>query len=250
MKISKWVMPNWLPIMRGVEFIGVVAAIFVFLWDFTIERPIDRAVRKATLFAQMAQTHALEGSAGLRALRPTILALVEEEIPIEGQILTGVDLSKANLWKAQFPWSDLEGANFRFANLTGANLSRVNLKRASLRGAELSGADLTRANLTVADLTRADLTNANLRGANLSGATLSGANLRRANLEDADLTRADLSGAGLSGAILWGADLTNADLTDAKDLTQEQLNSACVMEGFEPPTLPEGLKPPQKVCVP
>jgi len=28
------------------------------------------------------------------------------------------------------------------------------------------------------------------------------------------------------------------------------MNSACVMEGFEPLTLPEGLKPPQKVCDP
>ncbi len=133
MKIIEWVMPHWLPIMRVIEFIGVLTAIFVFLWDFTVERPVDRAVRKATLFAQMAQTHALADGAGLKALRPTVLALVEEAIPIEGQILRGVDLSKANLRKAQFLRSDF----------TDADLTRADLTDAYLSGADLTDADFS-----------------------------------------------------------------------------------------------------------
>ncbi len=46
------------------------------------------------------------------------------------------------------------------------------------------------------------------------------------------------------------ADLTGADLSHANHLTQDQLNSACIRKGGKPPTLPEDLKPPQKVCVP
>ncbi len=80
------------------------------------------------------------------------------------------------------------------------------------------------------DLTRASLTHANLKGANLTHAILT-----NANLTDANLT---------------GADLTGADLTDANNLTQEQLDAACIKKDAKPPTLPEGLKPPQKVCGP
>ena len=54
----------------------------------------------------------------------------------------------------------------------GINLTRANLTRADLRGA-----DLTEANLTGADLTRANLYGADLREANLTGANLTGADL-------------------------------------------------------------------------
>ena len=90
-------------------------------------------------------------------------------------------------------------------NLTNANLSRADLTNANLRGA-----DLTNANLS-----RADLTNANLRGADLTNANLSRADLTKANLRGADLTNANLTNANLSRADLSRADLTNAILRDA-----------------------------------
>ena len=70
----------------------------------------------------------------------------------------------------------------------------------------------------------------------------------RLNFSYTDLTRADLTHANLTGADLFYANLTDARLT-ANNLTQEQLDSACIIEGGKPPSLPEGLKPPQKVCV-
>jgi hypothetical protein len=164
-KVKAWVTRvNWLPIMRVIEFIGMATAIIVVLWDFTVDRPIDRAVRKATLFAQLAQTHEL-GPTGLRALRPTILALLEEGIPIHNQILSGVDLSGAEMEYANFSRSDLTGAMLAGANLTGADLSRADLSGANLSGANLTGADLSRAGLM---------------GANLTGANLTGVNFERA----------------------------------------------------------------------
>ena len=79
--------------------------------------------------------------------------------------------------------------------ISGVNLSGADLREANLSGVDLSGVDLRGANLSGADL----------RGANLSGADLRGANLRWANLNEANLREADLRGANLSGADLLGA---------------------------------------------
>ena len=91
-----------------------------------------------------------------------------------------VDLSGANLGKA-----DLIGADLIGANLSGADLSEARLNRANLSEANLSGADLNRANLS-----EADLSEATLRGARLGGADLRGVNLSRANLSGADFSKA------------------------------------------------------------
>ncbi len=101
-----------------------------------------------------------------------------------------------------------------------------------------SGTDLSEANITNSNLARADLTSANLTGAVLW----------KTNFTDSNLTDADLTGAKLRGANVTGADLTGANLTRAINLTQEQLDSACIRKGGKPPALPEGLKPPQKEC--
>jgi uncharacterized protein YjbI with pentapeptide repeats len=71
---------------------------------------------------------------------------------------SGVDLS---------PFVDLSGANLVRANLSGANLTGANLSSANLYAANLS-----RANLWGANLSHAGMVDANLTGANLLGATL------------------------------------------------------------------------------
>jgi hypothetical protein len=95
----------------------------------------------------------------------------------------------------------------------GLNLSKANLIRADLIGADLDYADLIGANLSDADLRSADLNDANLSDANLSDANLSDANLSDANLSDADL----------SGANLREARLIATDLRESQNLTPEQL---------------------------
>ena len=99
-------------------------------------------------------------------------------------------------------------------SLTGANLSRADLRGANMSGADLSGADLSGAYLRGANLSGADLRGANLSGAYLRGAYLSGADLSVANLREADLRGANLKEAYLSGADLSGANLREADLMD------------------------------------
>jgi len=127
--------------------------------------------------------------------------------------------------------TDLRNANLSNAHLQGANLWGVHLE-----GANLLAAHLEKAMLWDAHLERALLTNAHLRGARLMSARLEGATLIGAHLEGAFLTNANLEGATLIGAHLEGA-----NLIDAKNLTQDQIDTACVDQYTE---LPEDLTRP------
>ena len=109
-------------------------------------------------------------------------------------LLTGADISGANLQGVVLTNSFIVGANLTHGNLQGADLSR-----SVLDDANLTGANLTRANLARVDLTRANLAGANATGANLSGAFLGGA---------------DLTGAILNRATLTGAVWTNTTCPD------------------------------------
>jgi hypothetical protein len=125
----------------------------------------------------------------------------------------------------------LSGADLSEADLSGADLSGADLSEADLSRADLSGADLSRANLSGADLSEADLSRADLSGADLSRANLSGADLSRADLSGADLSRADLSGADLSRADLSGANLSGADLSGAENAEWAMAITSILPEG-------------------
>jgi uncharacterized protein YjbI with pentapeptide repeats len=90
---------------------------------------------------------------------------------------------------------------------------------------------------------RANFENAELRNDVLNGAGLEGANFYNAKLLDssmvgtnfklADLTNADFSGSDLRSATLDGANIASTDFTKAKNLTIEQLKSACVRGRYD-----------------
>jgi uncharacterized protein YjbI with pentapeptide repeats len=93
---------------------------------------------------------------------------------------------------------DLTGADLRRANLSGLNLTGAVLDHADLRGADLSSAELTEASLMHARLEGADLHKSVLYhtlfvGADLRNADLSGSAMYRTSFKGADLTGADIS---------------------------------------------------------
>ncbi len=92
------------------------------------------------------------------------------------------------------------------------------------------------------ELTEVNLADANLSKTNLTGADLTGAILTEAYLRGAHLRGADLGKANLTKAYLRGADLRRANLEGVKNLTQAQLNQACVDENT---TLPKDLTRPK-----
>ena len=188
------------------------------------------------------------GSADLRSANLSLVGLYRADLrsaDLRSANLTDADLRSANLTDA-----DLRSASLSFVNLDHAKLKDVNLESADLRGANLSLASLYRANLRSADFIGADLMNANLNDANLSFASLYRANLRsteliyadlmNANLNDANLSFAslyranlrsvDLRSADLADADLSFANLTDAKLDDVKNLSNEQIKSACFWE--------------------
>jgi hypothetical protein len=72
--------------------------------------------------------------------------------------------------------------------------------------------------------------NGEAQSLDLSDTSLLGANLERAQLQGAYLERAQLQGAYLERAQLQGADLTSVE-----NLTQRQLNMACIDENTKLP---------------
>ncbi|WP_088240969.1 pentapeptide repeat-containing protein [Calothrix rhizosoleniae] len=101
----------------------------------------------------------------------------------------------------------------------------LNLYQAKLQGASLGGANFQKASLGVANLQQAFLWEANLQQAFLVGANLQKAFLAKANLQKANLGRANLQQADLEKA-----NLQKANLVGAKNLTHQQIKSACFWE--------------------
>ncbi|MEH1999988.1 MAG: pentapeptide repeat-containing protein [Nostoc sp.] len=117
---------------------------------------------------------------------------------------SGVDLSSADLLIAEVEEYDPTQNVLSGINLSGANLTQSILSLVNLTGANLSGA-----NLTQADLGGCDLSNANLRGANLEMADFTAVNLINADLRETRMLltrfdRADLTRANLSSALFQG----------------------------------------------
>lgn len=106
-----------------------------------------------------------------------------------------------------------EGFQFTKAVLTGINLSRSNLHRANFAAADLTGADLSRSDLRTANLAKATLTRVYCNYTDFSGANLQGANLSDAHLANSQFQDADLRGANLTAARINDFQLSLA-LTD------------------------------------
>jgi len=167
---------------------------------------------------------------------------------VSGAQLRGADLRNADATRAFLAKADLRKARLQGANLGWANLQGADLTEARLQGADLTEAQLQEANLFEAQLQEANLFEAQLQEANLFEAQLQEANLYGAQLQEADLSYANLQGATLGAFVLgFPTDLRGANLTGVKNLTQEQLNKACVDEHTK---LPKGLKRPKPCPAP
>ena len=95
---------------------------------------------------------------------------------LEGALLIGADLSKAdlrwaNLSDAALAWCNLDGAALSHADLSKSNLNQASLERTDLRSAILDGASLEYSRILDADLSGASLKGVSLDGVFLSPLT-------------------------------------------------------------------------------
>ena len=105
----------------------------------------------------------------------------------ERVVLTGIDLSYADLQGCTLTKSDLRhakliGADMRKVNLEGALLGNADLTDCDLRGAVLDGAQFARAKLAHANMSGATMKEANFAWADLSDAVVGARNLQEANV--------------------------------------------------------------------
>jgi uncharacterized protein YjbI with pentapeptide repeats len=129
--------------------------------------------------------------------------------------LSEADLKRADLQGVSLQNADLRGANLSDAQLGGANLRGANLAGTILRNTSLGGANLREANLIMADLSGAQLFEAYLIDTNLSDANLNGATICRGSLQRANLNGAQLKRVDFREANLWRANFNEANLTES-----------------------------------
>ncbi len=140
--------------------------------------------------------------------------------------LEGVDLTLANLAKAQLPNARLKGVVLSQSDLNATNLEGADLRNAHLEGAVAGGVNVRKAQIGGANLREARLHNANLEeidsaeapvdmlNAKLVQASLRGARLRNARLEECDFLQADFTGCDLSEAVLLRANMKGAVMNE------------------------------------
>ena len=139
--------------------------------------------------------------------------------------------------RATFDGSNLYGAHLNGADLGSASFVGAELSKASLIKTELSNGKFNNAKLIDANLFSARLEGACMEGADLSGAWLLSAKMKAANLKNSilrnavftgvDLSDVNLAGADLAGASFIEARMPGADLSLAKNLSPDQLETAC-----------------------
>lgn len=177
-------------------------------------------------------------------------------------IMTGVDLSGANLLRSDLSSSDLRnseftGANFRKSNLVraalgnstavGANFTGIIASRTDFSGGDFSGSSFAKAETSRSDFTGAKLSGADMSKAEFSRARFGGANINEVKFDFTNLARADLRGAEFdvpptfANAYLFLTRIEGVDLSKASDLNQWQVNLAC---GDDNTLLPEDIQKP------
>lgn len=106
----------------------------------------------------------------------------EERVVLTGADLSYADLQGCTLTKADLRHAKLVGADLRKANLTGALLDNADLTDCDLRGATLDGAQFARAKLTHANMSGATMKDTNFAWADLSHAVVGARNLQEAGV--------------------------------------------------------------------
>ena len=140
---------------------------------------------------------------------------------LEGAVLIGAGLRKADLTGSYLEGAILDGADLRAAKLDNAALRSAFLPGAQLQDASLVGSDIQSADLSGAQLQGASLRDVWLDGADLSEAQLPEASLDGAQLAGAKLDRAQLQTASIRKAFVWRTDVRTADTTDARIIESE-----------------------------
>jgi len=140
-----------------------------------------------------------------------------------GRVLfeTEAETLKDALEEAVMSGMNLSCADLRNADLGGAYLANANLSNADFSGANLFKATLWRSSLIAARFCKVDMRYADIKNANLKKAVLQSSELICAQFSQSNLIKANFRGSNLEGANLQGANLTGTYF-DSRSIAPEE----------------------------
>jgi len=177
-------------------------------------------------------------------------------------IMSGVDLTDANMSRADMEVSDLRnailnGTNFtktillraalsgstaKDTNFEGIIASRVDFRSTTVENANFQKSEISRADFSGSTLTDVNFSKAELPRVNFKESTLTNVMFQYTNLARADFSEINLNGdIDLTGAYLFLTNIAGLDLSSATSMQQWQIDMAC---GDADTKLPTGLTAP------
>ena len=192
-----------------------------------------------------------ESMADLRAPDSILNEIDLRRADLRRALLSGAELMHARLAEADLSGAVLEGANLFGADLEGAKLYSTNLRHASIRCVNMSHAELGAIDMTDAYTvgphwvassdTPRDIGRLYCRGEyllDLTDSHVRGGNFSTSRIPYTNFSHVDFGSADLKDALITGSNLSGANLTLTRNLTQDQLDSACA-DPNSPPEIPE-----------
>jgi uncharacterized protein YjbI with pentapeptide repeats len=165
------------------------------------------------------------GEAGIKAWNQ--FRKVESYIPslegvdLSGQQLYNANLSKANLKNSKFIKAVLSGANLSHANLvesdfTESKLYNTNFNNSDLKNSKIVKSSLSSVILNNANLAQCDFTESKLYNTNFNNSDLKNSKFIKAHFTtDVNFNDADLKSANLTSVVCYGSTFVNANLQNA-----------------------------------
>lgn len=127
---------------RTIEFVGVLAALFAFSWDFYVDKPQERAILRASFLAQIASM--TEDVKTTRNINQTsAMQAIIEIIAASGQSISDLDVSGLKLKNIRLPDTIIEAGNWNQVSFINGSLRNSIIKKATFRESKFSGTDLS-----------------------------------------------------------------------------------------------------------
>jgi len=156
---------------------------------------------------------------------------------LRNAILNGSNFKKAILLRASLNGSSAKGTNFEGIIASRVDFRSTNIEDANFQKSEISRADFSDSTLKNIDFSKAELPRVKFENASLTNVMFQNTNLARANFSNIKLD----GSIDLSGAFLFQTKIAGLDLSNAKGMQQWQIDMAC---GDSETLIPAGLTKP------
>ena len=208
-------------VVGGIQCVAVVVGMLAVLHEFWVQRPKDRDIRNAQLYAAVATlADSKEVEVTEYAVHKVMALMHREGVDMTGisfpnvscymAAFNGVDWSDAYMRKVKFVCTDRVNYLIREYDDTAKKLDFC----AKLKGARFSGGILRGVRFEYSDLAGAEFSDAELGEVRIDNSVLSGANFSRARMSGIRIKNSDFSVANISGVRFKNVQFKNVIFSD------------------------------------